>query len=433
MAVSELSHYESIRDAYACPCDESKMYDRFVNPVKAEGMWVWFDGDPEPYLDLVLNYCSVNFGHCYPPIVKIVQEAVNEVDQIHSFHSKDKLELSEILARKVGRDQRSYKVYFNIGGSAAVSDAVRLCRFGSGKRYMIAFEGAFHGVSEAAASLADEKLVAKEQYGVPISDFTLSVPFPSQHNDVSVDESLATIERLFSTHDVAGVIVEPIQGAGGFVIPKESFLPGLSQLCKKHGVNLVMDEIQVGFGRAGSLFVYEQYGVEYPDVVLLSKSIGGGFFPVSAVIARAELFDNVPSRGTAFQTTFNNSSFGLRVANRLMQYVEKEKIFDDVLERGALFLKKLEFLNAKQCVKNLRGVGFAVAFDVVDPKSGQPSERLAKKLMSICMDEHVIVYACGVNFNSIKIIPPIVIDEADMDLIAMRLQSCFDRFCDCAH
>ncbi|WP_328986511.1 aspartate aminotransferase family protein [Thiorhodovibrio winogradskyi] len=417
-----------MKDTYACPCDESRMYDRFLNPVKAEGMWVWFEGDSEPYLDLVLNYCSVNFGHCYPPILKIVQEAVKEVDQIHSFHSQDKLELSEILASKVGGNKKAYQVYFNIGGSAAVSDALRLCRFASGKRFIIAFEGAFHGVSEAAASVADKRLIAREQYGVPISDFTLSVSFPSQHNDVSVEDTLSKIEQLFAEYDVAGVIIEPIQGAGGFVIPKEQFLPGLSQLCQKHSVNLVVDEIQVGFGRAGSLFVYQQYGVEHPDVVLLSKSIGGGYFPVSAVIARAELFEKVPSRGTAFQTTFNNSSFGLRVANRLMQYVEKEQLFDDVLKRGAVFLEKIQFLSQSPYVNNLRGVGFAIAFDLIDPNSGEPSDLLAKKLMSICLEEHVILYACGVHFNSIKIIPPIVITEREMDVIAERLRLCFDKF-----
>ena len=116
--------YASLKDTYACPCDESTMYDKFLMPVKANGMWVWFDGEEEPYLDLVLNYSSVNFGHCYPPIVEIAKEVIGRVDQIHSFHSKDKLELSEYLSRKVSIDE-DYKVYFNIGGSAAVSDAIR--------------------------------------------------------------------------------------------------------------------------------------------------------------------------------------------------------------------------------------------------------------------------------------------------------------------
>ena len=171
--------YASVKDTYACPCDESKMYDKFLMPVKSKGIWVWFDGQEEPYLDLVLNYSSVNFGHCYPPIVKIVREVVERVDQIHSFHSKDKLELSEYLSKKVSKDE-NYKVYFNIGGSAAVSDAIRLCRHTTGKKYMISFDGSFHGVSRIAASVADDRLVAKEQFGIPISDYTFSVPFPSR-------------------------------------------------------------------------------------------------------------------------------------------------------------------------------------------------------------------------------------------------------------
>jgi len=421
--------YASLRDRHACPCDESTMYDKFLMPVKAEGMWVWFDGEEEPYLDLVLNYSSVNFGHCYPPIVEIAKKVVERVDQIHSFHSKDKLELSEYLSKKVSTDE-NYKVYFNIGGSAAVSDAIRLCRHTTGKKYMISFDGSFHGVSHTAASVKDDRLVAKEQFGIPISDHTFSVPFPSRHNDVTVSDCLGRIEKLISDNDVAGIIVEPIQGAGGFIIPKDSFLSELSNLCRRCEVRLIIDEIQVGFGRAGSFFVYQQYGVENPDIVLLSKSIAGGYFPVSAVIARSDLFANVPLRGTAFQTTFNNSSLGLGIANQLMKLVEKEKLFDGILGKGQIFLEKLSFLSESPYVANLRGLGLAIAFDIIDPLSGLPSDRSAKIFVSQCLEEHVISYACGVNFNSVKIIPSLVVTNEETDIIADRLGKCLQRFHD---
>lgn len=428
MSVSEID-YASLKDTYACPCDESKMYDKFLMPVKAEGMWVWFDGEEEPYLDLVLNYSSVNFGHCYPPIVEIAKRVMERVDQIHSFHSKDKLELSEYLSKKVSTDEK-YKVYFNIGGSAAVSDAIRLCRYTTGKRYMISFDGSFHGVSHTAASVADDRLVAKEQFGIPVSDYTFSVPFPSTHNDVTVSDCLGKIEALISDNDIAGIIVEPIQGAGGFILPKESFLLELSNLCKRRDVKLIIDEIQVGFGRAGSFFVYQKYGVQNPDIVLLSKSIAGGYFPVSAVIARSNLFANVPSRGTAFQTTFNNSSLGLGIANQLMKLVEKERLFDGILEKGKVFLEKLSFLNKSPYVANLRGLGLAIAFDIVDPSSKLPSDKLAKTFISQCLEEHVISYACGVNFNSVKIIPSLVVTKEEIDIIVNRLGKCLQRFHD---
>ena len=422
--------YASLKDTYACPCDESKMYDKFLMPVKAKGMWVWFDGEEEPYLDLVLNYSSVNFGHCYPPIVEIAKSVIERVDQIHSFHSKDKLELSEYLSKKVSTDE-DYKVYFNIGGSAAVSDAIRLCRYASGNRHMVSFDGSFHGVSHTAASVVDDRLIAKEQFGIPISDYTLSVPFPSRHNDVTIGACLETIEKLVSENDVAGIIVEPVQGAGGFIIPKDSFLLELSKLCKRLEVKLIIDEIQVGFGRAGSFFVYQQYGVTNPDIVLLSKSIAGGYFPVSAVIARSNLYDGVPVRGTAFQTTFNNSSFGLGIANQLMKLVEKEKIIEGVPEKGNTLLRKLDFLGESPYVADLRGLGLAIAFDIVDPLSKLPSDRLAKIFVSQCLEEHVISYACGVNFNSVKIIPSLVVTNEEIDIIVDRLGKCLQRFHDC--
>ena len=428
MSVSEID-YAFLKDTYACPCDESKMYDKFLMPVKAEGMWVWFDGEEEPYLDLVLNYSSVNFGHCYPPIVEIAKKVIERVDQIHSFHSKDKLELSEYLSKKVSLE-KNYKVYFNIGGSAAVSDAIRLCRHSTGKKYMISFDGSFHGVSHTAASVADDRLVAKEQFGIPVSEYTLSVPFPSKHNDVTVSDSLEKIEKLISDYDVAGIIVEPIQGAGGFIIPKDSFLLELSEFCKRCEVKLIIDEIQVGFGRAGSFFVYQQYGVTNPDIVLLSKSIAGGYFPVSAVIARSDLFDSVPVRGTAFQTTFNNSSFGLGIANQLMKLVENEKIFESIPEKGKNLLNKLSILSQSPYVADLRGMGLAIAFDIVDPVSKKPSAKLAKTFVSKCLEEHVISYACGVNFNSVKIIPSLVVTNDEIDIIVDKLDKCLQRFHD---
>ncbi len=121
---------------------------------------------------------------------------------------------------------------------------------------MISFDGSFHGVSHTAASVVDDRLVAKEQFGIPVSEYTFSVPFPSTTNDVSVSYCLEKIEELIEKNDVAGIIIEPIQGAGGFIIPKDSFLVELSELCKRSEVKLIIDEIQVGFGRAGSFFVY---------------------------------------------------------------------------------------------------------------------------------------------------------------------------------
>ncbi|HBT88794.1 aspartate aminotransferase family protein [Desulfobacter sp.] len=420
-------NFKEIKDLHACPCDESKMYDKFLIPVKTQGMWVWFDGDDEPYLDLVLNYCSVNFGHCYPPVTEIVNQVTKKFDQIHSFHSKDKLELSCYLSNKVSRDI-NYKVYFNVGGSAAVADAIRLCRYATGKKYMISFDGSFHGVSAAAASVTDDRLVAKAQYGIPIAEYNLSVPFPSLHNDVSVQACMEKIQDCIDQYDVAGVIVEPIQGAAGFVIPKNEFLSQLSNICSKNGVKLVIDEIQVGFGRAGGFFVFQDYGVKNPDIVLLSKSIAGGYFPVSAVIAKPELYDSVSAKGTAFQTTFNNSTMGLSIANQLMKLVEEKKLFDGILEKGKYFLEKLDFIDKSPCTADLRGRGLALAFDIINPGTQKPSPDLAKMFMATCLESRVITYVCGVNFNSVKIIPPVVVTKTETDLIAERLEACLSLF-----
>ena len=417
-----------LRDNYACPCDESAMFDRFLLPKRASGMWVWVENDEEPYLDLVMGYSSLNFGHCHPEIVRFVNEAAGRLSQIHSFHTVQKLKLSKYLVDAVD-PEGGYKVYFDIGGTGVVSSAMRLCRSYTNRKTVVSFEGAFHGAGYSPSSASDHRLLNEEQYGLgDKSAYIEKLPFPSRHGGVSVDRCIQMLEELIAREKPAAVIVEPIQGAAGFIIPHDDFLPRLREVTESAQIMLIVDEIQMGMGRAGYLYSFQHWGIT-PDIVLLSKSMSGGYFPLSAIIARSELFDNVSPVATAFQSTFNNNPFGIQIALQIMEMVDRENLYENARLQGGKLLEQLRFIEDSPFTANLRGHGMAIAFDVVDSRSsGRPARELARRFTNIALDEHLLVYACGVEGSVIKFAPMITIDDDDISIIVKKLRACFSAF-----
>lgn len=415
-----------LRDAYACPCDESVMYDKPLYPTRASGMWVWVENDDEPYLDLVLGYSSNNFGHCHPELLEVARDACARMSQIHSFQTRPKLQLSEQLSHAVS-PARLYNVYFDIGGASVVGGALRLCRARTGNRVVVCFAGAFHGTSYLAATVTDDALLDKSQYGLGSLDGdVIRLPFPDRNGTISTSDCLALLDDVLALGNIAGVIVEPIQGAAGFIIPQHDFLPGVRERTAAVKVPLIVDEIQMGVGRTGALFSFSRHGIE-PDIVLLSKSLAGGYYPLSALIADPVLFDGVSARGTAFQSTFNNNPMGIAIALETLRIAERQRLFENAAAQGPRLLDNLAFLRRCPLIVNLRGVGLAIAFDVVDAQ-GVPSRDLARCFMHCALREHVLVYACGVEGNVIKIAPMLGIDDGDRATITEALVRSLARF-----
>ena len=424
----DLGELQRMRDDYACPCDESTMFDRLLLPRRASGMWVWVENDEEPYLDLVMGYSSLNFGHCHPEIVGFVNEAAERLSQIHSFHTIPKLQLSKYLVDAVDPDG-GYKVYFDIGGTSVVAAAMRLCRSYTNRKTVISFEGAFHGAGYQPSTVSDHRLLNEEQYGLSQnSAYVEKLPFPSRHSGVSLDRHMQMLEELVAREKPAAVLVEPIQGAAGFIMPHDDFLPRLREFTASEQIMLIADEIQMGMGRTGYLYSFQHWGIT-PDIVLISKSLSGGYFPLSAIIARSELFENVSPVATAFQSTFNNNPFGIQIALNIMDMIDRENLYENARTQGSKLQKQLRFIEDSPFTANLRGHGLAIAFDFVDSKSsGRPAPELARRFANIALDEHVFVYACGVDRSTIKFAPMITIDDDDISIIVKRLRACFAAF-----
>lgn len=412
---------------FCCPCDETGMYDKFLAAERANGLYIWFKGDDEPYLDLVMGYSALNFGHRYPEIIKIVEEAIRKIDHIHSFNSESKILLSKILAEKSPGDNNK-KVYFPVGGAMAVEKAIRLARAYTGKRNIISLKGGFHGYSLGAMMLTDEIFINnKEQYS-PYPGEQIQLPYADCYRceyekNCGIQCLEEAEEYLRRENEAAAIIVEPIQGAAGFIIPPKEFIVGLKRLCSDYNLLFIDDEVQVGLGRAGKMFAIEHFGVE-PDIILLSKSLAGGYYPLSAVIAKSEIWDSISPQRSAIGSTFGNNPLGTFIALGVQNILEKERLVENAEKVGDYFTSRLKRFEEYEFIDNVTGFGLTQSFEVVEDKSTKtPAPKLARRIQSEALKQKVIIYVAGGGARSrIKLTLPLWVTQKDIDMIIERLE-----------
>jgi len=386
--------------------------------------------DDNPYIDLVMGYSSLNFGHNHPEIVAAAKNALDNIIHIHSFNTEGKLLLSKLLVDELHTNE-SYRVYFDVSGSNVVSVAVRIARHYTKKRKVVSFISGFHGATNViSAGLTDGDILNKNQY--LFNEFekdVIRIEFPDRRIAGSSISAINKLSKIIKEEDIAAVIIEPVLGAGGFIFPDEDFLLLLRELTEANGIILISDEIQVGMGRLGHLYASKRYGI-VPDIILLAKSLAGGIYPLSAFICKSELYKVVPSKGSAFHTTFNNSPFGTRVAYDVLTIAKSKGWFENALVTGQYLLKELEFLNQSEFISGLRGDGMALAFDIVRPVSytAISEHELPNIFVNICLERKILVFRSGKRSNTIKITPPINLSIAECQIIISRLKECFIEF-----
>lgn len=374
------------------------------------------EGEQKPYIDLLMGYSSTNFGHANDDILKFVKEAIEKFDNITSFNSRDKIELTEKLINLLPHPGRKL-VYYPVGGTKAIDAAIKLAFTFTKKQEVIRFDGAFHGYSFTGMSITDKKYVDKKQYGKSAINVK-SFPFPNKLH-ITEEESLEILKDIENylrknNKRVAAVIIEPIQGAAGFLIPPKSFLVGLDKLTKKYKVIFICDEIQIGLCRTGSFYYINQINID-PDIVLLGKSLAGGYYPISAVIGRRELFESIPLDGSGFDSTFANNPLGLRIANKIIDFMSKKKINKRVEDTGKKFLEKLQELNKYPFVKDISGIGMAFSYRIESPENTiSTNAKLAKKIKKEAFINHLIIQTAGVNADYIKLSPSFFISDQEI-------------------
>ena len=383
---------------------------------RGENAEVW-DVEGKRYVDFAGGIAVLNTGHRHPAIVDAVKSQLDLYThtcfQVLAYEPY--VELAErINALAPGNFPK--KTLFLTTGSEAVENAVKIARSYTKRSAVIAFTSGYHGRTLLTLGLTGKVAPYKTGFG-PFPGEIFHAQFPNTLHGVSVDASIASVESLFKNDveasRVAAIIVEPVQGEGGFNVAPPEFMQRLRALCDQHGILMIADEIQTGAGRTGTWFAIEQSGVA-PDMITMAKSMAGGF-PISAVVGRAEVMD-APAPG-GLGGTYAGSPLSCAAALAVLDVFEKENLLERSRTMGAHMVSRLKAMAAKNtCIADVRNLGAMVAIELC--KNGdleQPDADLAKRLCGEATKRGLILLSCGTYGNVIRILVPLTASDAIVD------------------
>ena len=376
-----------------------------------------WDVEGRRYIDFGSGIAVVNTGHCHPAVVEAVRAQTERLTHscIMVTPYASAVELAERLNTLV--PVRDARTMFVSTGAEAVENAVKIARAATGRPGVIAFSGGFHGRTNLCMGLTGKVVPYKKGFG-PFTPGIYHAPFPAAYLGVGAAESLAALEALFASDiqpdQVAAIIVEPVQGEGGFYPVPAGFLESLREICDKHDILLIIDEIQTGFARTGKWFACQHHAVE-PDLVTLAKGIAGGL-PLAAVTGRRSVMD-APEPG-GLGGTYAGSPLGCAAGLAVLDVIEKENLCAravEVGERISAGLRELQDAYPER-VGDVRGLGAMVAMELVqDGDPARPDAALTKALVARAAELGLVLLSCGVRGNVIRILAPLTIPLAQVD------------------
>jgi len=375
------------------------------------------DVDGNTFVDFAGGVGVVNVGHAHPRVVAAVQEQVARF--LHTDYTvvpyETYVELAERLAGLVPIAAPVRAAFFN-AGTEAVENAVKFARLATGRPGVIAFEGAFHGRTLLAVTMTSKPHPYKTGLG-PFAPEVYRAPFPSAYRGPSAEEALAQLRRMFATHvapeHVAAIVFEPQQGEGGFVPAPPAFVEGLRAICDEHGIVLVADEVQTGFGRTGRMFAMEHFTVE-PDLVVVAKSIAAGL-PLSGVLGRAAVMD--AAHPGAVGGTYVGNPVAQAAALAVLDVFEEE----DLVARAGVLGERvrermLDWQERHAAIGDVRGLGAMLAIELVrDRATKEPAPDLAEAVVEAALQRGLILLKAGVHGNCIRVLCPLTIEDAVLD------------------
>jgi len=356
----------------------------------------------------------LNTGHLHPGVQAAVRQQLDRFS--HTCFMVTPYESAVALAEKLNAlapGTTPKKTLFVTTGAEAVENAVKIARVHTGRTGVISFGGGFHGRTLLAMGLTGKVTPYKAGFG-PFPPEIYHAPFPIAYHGVSVADALAGLERLFiediEPKRVAAIIVEPVQGEGGFYIAPPEFLRALRSLCDQHGIVLIADEIQTGFGRTGRMFAMEHSGVE-ADLMTVAKSLAGGF-PLAGVIGKAHIMD-APAPG-GLGGTYAASPIGCAAGLAVLEAMEKEQLPARANHIGKLITSRLHSLATRfNCIGDVRGLGAMVAMELVrDGKADQPNAELTRDLVQAAARNGLILLSCGQHKNVVRFLVALTASDA---------------------
>ena len=378
---------------------------------RAENSEIW-DVEGRRYIDFASGIAVVNTGHRHPKVIEAVKAQLDHFT--HTCHQVVPYENYVRLAERLNGllpGKFDKKTIFATTGAEAVENAVKIARHATGRQAVVAFTGAFHGRTFMGMALTGKVQPYKAGFGAMPGD-VFHVPFPVALHGVTTADSLAALDKLFKADvdpaRVAAIIVEPVQGEGGFYEAPRDFVSALRKICDQHGILLIADEVQTGFARTGKMFAMEHHDVA-PDLTTMAKSLAGGF-PLSAVTGRAELMDS-PNPG-GLGGTYAGNPLGVAAANAVLDVIEEEKLNDRANALGSRLKQRLEALRDDVPeIVDIRGPGFMNAVEFNDVKTKLPSAEFANNVRLKALDKGLILLTCGVYGNVIRFLAPITIQD----------------------
>lgn len=403
---------------------------RGIYAARAENAELW-DVDGRRFIDFAAGIAVNNTGHRHPKVMQAVA-AQSEAFTHTCFHVapyEGYIALAERLNAATPGDFVK-KTMLVTTGAEAVENAVKMARAYTGRSGVIAFSGGFHGRTLMGMALCGKVNPYKKSFGAMPPEVH-HAPFPNAFHGVSVADSLGVLENMLrSTIDperVAAIIIEPVQGEGGFVVAPAEFLRALRKICDDNGILLIADEVQAGIARTGRMFAFEHAGVA-ADLVTMAKGLAGGF-PLSAVTGRAEVVDAAPVGGIG--GTYAGNPLAVAAANAVLDVIEEEALCARATEIGAMITERLEALAQKpamQAIGEVRGLGAMVAFELVtDRVTNAPDTALTQAIVAEAEARGLIILPCGTRANAIRLLPPLttplaLVAEA-LDIIEASLEA----------
>lgn len=397
----------------ATPRGVGVMADFFID--RAENGELW-DVEGRRFIDFAGGIAVLNTGHRHPRVVAALKAQIDRFT--HSCFGVIPYESYVTLAEKINRitpGTHAKKTAFFSTGAEAIENVVKIARAATGRSGIIAFSGGFHGRSMMAVALTGKVVPYKAGFG-PFPGEVYHAPFPIALHGVSVRDSLDFIQHLFKCDiepaRVAAIILEPVQGEGGFYMAPPEFMRALRALCDEHGILLAVDEVQTGFGRTGKWFAMEHYDV-LPDLMAMAKSLAGGT-TLSAVCGRAEIMD-APAPGS-LGGTYAGNPLAIAAAHAVIRVIEEEGL----LARANLLGEKLKArLNAAAKIHpqiaEVRGPGSMIAVEFNDPKTGKPDADFTRHVQAAALERGLILLTCGVYSNVVRFLYPLTIADAHFD------------------
>jgi len=408
----------------ALPVGLGQSYEVFAE--RALGAEIW-DVEGRRYIDFAGGIAVLNTGHCHPKILDAVKAQLDKVHhtcfQVLAYEPY--VELAERLIEKTPGDFPK-KALFLSTGAEAVENAIKIARCATGRGAVIAFGGGYHGRTLMTMALTGKVAPYKTGFG-PFPAEVFHAKFPNALHGVSVADALASVESIFKydveAARVAAIIVEPVQGEGGFNVCPPEFARALRALCDQHGILLIADEVQTGAGRTGTWLASEQWGVA-ADIVTMAKSMAGGF-PISAVIGRADVMDKPAPGGLG--GTYAGNPLACVAGLAVLDIFEEEQLLERSKAIGARLVDALQAIARDHAaIQEVRGLGSMIAIELfTDGDLARPDAELTKRICAAALERGLVLLSCGSHGNVIRVLVPLVATDALVDEGLAIIADCF--------